>query len=543
MPTKVLNGSAAIARGIVESGVSVIAAYPGTPGTYTIDQLLKMPEAKKIDMQWSANEKVALEVAYGASLGGVRAVACMKGLGLNVALDTLMVINLAGSLGGLLIVVGDDPGAPGSSNEQDTRLLGAFAEIPIIEPAEVAETTQLVKFAFEISERLKTPVLFRSVREFARTKEEVALGKISPPQKAHFLKHKDLWKSLPQYAVSAHRKMHRKLGRAAKVFSNCQFNSIEGSGNLGIIACGFTFTRLKKVMEFLPQTKLRILKLSTVFPLPQGPTLNFLTKVKRVLVLEETEPFVERELNILAKKEGLRKPIFGKLTGHLPGEDETSAEAIFKAAQEFLGEKARAKAALRRKKLTKVSEAGFCDDCPFVPAFEGLVEVVKELKMPRPIVAGDPGCLIRLDRPPFEFLDVKMSLGASIGIAEGLKRAGVSQATIAITGDSAFMHTGLSAFASAAANGANLLLIILDNRAVVLTGLQPRIGTGHTARGKGKRVSLLRILRALGADFMAHINPEDKSSAKAAFRKALKLTGLRTIVLEAPCPLIHSKNR
>gem|GEM_PF-245216 len=536
METEVLNGSMAIARGILEAGISVIAGYPGTPGTYALDRLLEMPEAKDVDIQWSANEKAALEVAYGASLGGVRSVAGMKGLGLNVALDSLMVMNLAGSLGGLVIVVGDDPGAPGSSNEQDTRLLGAFAEIPTLEPAEVTQATELVKYAFEISERLKTPVLFRGVRELARTEAEVTLGRISPPRKAEFIRRKDLWKSLPQYAVSAHRKVHKKLARAAKIFSNCQFNSIEGSGDLGVVACGFTYTRLKQVLEILPETKLRILKLCTVFPLPQGLTEDFLARVKRILVLEETEPLVERELNILAKKEGTRKPIFGKLTGHLPGEDETSMEVIFKALRELLGEKARTPSALRKEFRPKVSEAGFCEDCPFVPAFEGLLEVVKELKIPRPIVAGDPGCLIRLDRPPFDFLDVKMSLGSSIGIAEGLKRAGLSQPTIAITGDSAFMHTGLSAFASAAANGANLLLIILDNRAVVLTGLQPRIGTGKRARGKGKKVSLLRILRALGADFAARINPEDKSSVKAAFTKALKMTGLRAIVLEAPCP-------
>ena len=546
METKLLSGSAAIARGILEAGVSVVTGYPGTPGTYALDRLLEMPEAKKIDIQWSANEKAALEVAYGASLGGVRSVACMKGLGLNVALDSLMVMNLAGSLGGLVIVVGDDPGAPGSSNEQDTRILGAFAEIPVLEPTGVAQAAELVKFAFEISERLKTPVLFRSVREFAHTEAELLLGKISPPQRGRFLKKRDLWKSLPQYAVSAHRKMHKKLARAAQIFESCKFNSQEGAGDLGVIACGFTYTRLREAVASLPKARLRILRLSTVFPLPWGVSRDFLAKVSRVLVLEETEPFVERELNILAKKEGASKPIFGKLTGHLPGEDETSKEVIFKAVQGFLGKKARVPSALRGERRPKVSEAGFCEGCPFVEAFEGLLEAVRELKMKRPIVSGDPGCLIRLDRPPFEFLDVKMSLGSSIGIAEGLKRAGISQTTIAITGDSAFMHTGLSAFASAAANGANLLLIILDNRAVVLTGLQPRIGTGHTARhppgrrarGKGKRLSIPRILRSLGADFVVSINPEDKISAKVAFRRVLKMTGLRAIVLEAPCPLI-----
>jgi len=529
------SGEQALAYGAWAAGVRVVTGYPGSPSSGVVEHLLATSAPDEVHIQWSANEKVAFETALGASLAGQRALVCMKSVGFNIALDPVMTANLTGVPGGLVILVGDDPGAWASQNEQDSRYLAAFAELPLLEPASPAEGAAMMGAAFDLSEEMKLPIVVRETRDFSRQRGMVPHLLRAPPRPPSFAPQGLKWVSLPFNVVANHRRLHERLTEVAARFDHSPFNAVEGQGSKGIVAAGFTHVKL---LQALPQgipTDVSVLKLGTLYPLPQEFLAAFLAGKGRVLVLEETEPFLEERLRALAQRRSLALDIWGKETGHLPREGALTAEQIGAAMAEVRGEPLPPSIGIAGEAARRPSQQGLCEGCFYIPLFEALRDTLAELKSGA-VICADPGCSIRIHQPPFEMLHVKHSMGSAIGLASGLWLSGVEGLPIALVGDSSFFHTGLNGLLSAVTSGAHILVLILDNGSAALTGGQPHPGSGRDARGSQARaVQLEGILRACGVDHLVTIDPTDRTISKRALRDALQAQGLRVVIARGEC--------
>lgn len=541
MAEKIVNGEETIALGAWEAGVRVVTSYPGSPSSGVIGELVKLSKGGGIVIQWSANEKVALEVAIGASISRLRSLVGMKAVGLNVALDPLMVANLTGVGAGLVLVVGDDPGAWGSQNEEDSRLLGAFAEIPILEPSSPQEGYEMVKFAFQLSESHQTPVMVRIIREYAVSKGAVKHGpRMEPARGKGFLRERERWISLPITVVPNHCRIHKRLETLAQEFSSSLFNALEGYGNKGIIATGYSYTKTVKALEALPSQPIPILKLGALYPLPDALVERFLERIDEVLVVEENEPFIEPMVRALAQGRGLGTRVYGKSTRHLLWEGEITQGNLSRDLSRFLLGQDPGENAFLEERKPMPSREGLCEGCPYIPAFDTFLEVVKELGIPRPIITCDPGCAVRANLPPYELLDVKYCMGSSISIAAGISLSNPPERVMALVGDSSFFHTAVNALMDAVHHQANILVLVLDNGTTALTGLQPHPGVPIDAFGRpSPAVSIEGVVSSLGISSVRVVEPFNEKETKEAFMDGLLSKDLKVIVLRSPCPLLR----
>ena len=333
---RTLTGDQAIAQGAIEADVRVVTGYPGSPGTKVLEAILELSrDDTERHIEWSVNEKVAFEIALGASLGGDRALVCLKSVGMNIAVDPIMTANLTGINAGLVIMLGDDPGARLSQNEQDTRLLVDFFELPLMEPSSPREGREMMTAAFDISEEFQTIVIVREIRSFSTSEEQVEVADnpvIRIPK--GFVRERGRWISTTFNVLENHRKLHDKLDRLGKYFENSPFNRvISANGSQHIIAAGFAYSKLVDA----PGSDLdgvAILKLGTLNPLPRGLITNFLNDAKRVLVLEDNEPYIENKVKAIAHDAKLNVQVIGKTTGHVPREGELSRESIVCSVQD-----------------------------------------------------------------------------------------------------------------------------------------------------------------------------------------------------------------
>lgn len=535
MLSGVLDGEQALAHGAWAAGVRVVTGYPGSPSSGVVEHLLAISAPDEVHIQWSANEKVAFETALGASLAGWRALVCMKSVGFNIALDPVMTADLTGVRGGLVMVVGDDPGAWASQNEQDSRYLAAFAELPLLEPASPGEGVAVMRAAFDLSEEVGLPIIVRETRDFLRQRGPAPSPPRTSLQPLGFTPDKLRWVSLPLNVVANHCRLHRRLREVAERFDRSPFNAVEGAGQIGIAAAGFAHTKLSQALpEGLP-SGLSALKLSTIYPLPEKLLAAFLHGKEKVLIVEEVEPFLEERLRALAQRRGLALEIWGKETGHLPCEGALTAEHIRAAVAALRGEPQPSFVRTVEQEPQRPSQQGLCEGCFYIPLFEALQEKLTELER-QAVVCADPGCGIRIYQSPFEMLDVKYSMGSAIGLALGLWLSGLERLPIALVGDSSFFHTGLNGLLSAVSSGAQILVLILDNGSAALTGGQPHPGSGRDARGdQARAVQLERLLRACGVDHLAIVDPTDRPSTCRALHAAIQARGLRVIVARGQC--------
>ena len=535
MRSEFLHGEQALAYGAWAAGVRVVTGYPGSPSSGVVEHLLAISAPDEVHIQWSANEKVALETALGASLAGERALVCMKSVGFNIALDPVMTANLTGVEGGLVILVGDDPGAWVSQNEQDSRYLAAFAELPLLEPASPAEGAAIMRAAFHLSQEMQLPVVVRETRGFSWERGMVPpLVRVSS-RGAEFSSRGLRWVSLPFNVVANHGRLHARLRQVAARFERCPFNATEGRGSLGIVAAGFAQAKLRQALPGEIPADVSVLKLSTLYPLPDELLAAFLSNKERVLVLEETEPFLEERLRSLAQRRGLALNIQGKETGILPREGALTVEQTRAALAELRGESVSETIGSARQEAVRPSQQGLCEGCFYTPLFQTLQDTLTALELPA-VICADPGCAIRIYQPPFEMLDVKHSMGSAIGLASGLWLAGMDRLPIALVGDSSFFHTGLNGLLSAVASGARILVLILDNGSAAMTGGQPHPGSGRDARGsRARAVQLEALLEACGVDHLATIDPTDRLATGRAVHQALQAEGLRVIIARGKC--------
>lgn len=509
---KLMLGNEAIARGAYEAGVRVSAAYPGTPSTEINESLAHYSE---VYCEWSSNEKTALETAMGASLCGVRAMASMKQVGINVASDTLYTAAYTGVNAGLVIVVADDPGIYSSQNEQDTRCVAKAAKIPVLEPSDCCEAKSFMKKAFEYSEEYDTPVIVRITTRLAHSREKVILEpRIGPEDKPYI---KDVSKNvmLPVYARERRISLEEHMKRLEQDCSDFEVNNAEYSNSgTGIITSGIAYQYVK---EALPNAS--VLKLGIVNPLPKKLIMEFSQKTDRLYVIEELEPVIEEQLHSWGFD------CTGKELFPLYGEYSTSL-----IRQLILNEQPKAK---ELYDLPKRSPS-LCYGCPHRSIFS----LLKQMNYH---VAGDIGCYTFGALPPFEVIDSVVCMGAGISMLHGIEKAKGHEYIkdwVAVIGDSTFLHTGINGLINMVYNKSAGTVIVLDNGTTAMTGHQNHAGTGLTLQNeKVNPISIAALCRSMGISDVYEIDAYDKKQLQNRLTESRDSDSITVIIAQAPCIL------
>lgn len=533
MTEKILNGEQALAYGALAAGVGVVTSYPGSPSSGTVEILIELAREHEIYVEWSCNERVALEIGIGASIAGRRALICTKSVGMNVMLDPLMTLNLTPVHGGLVILLGDDPGAYGSQNDQDTRQLAPILEMPMLEPATPAEAYAMVQEAFAASERLNIPIILRITRSFSKKIEQVNISDLSPkPQNLGLFREPWRFVPVPNNAVEKHADLHQRIESARRWQEYLPWNQANGSGGTGVIAVGFAYQKLMDVVGSSPPNSIRLLKLSSLYPLPENLIADFLAVCDKILVLEEIEPYVENQIKVIAFDHGLTCKILGKRSGHISREGELFRWQIQEALARFIPNFAPVKNYSRENEhKERPKKESHCKNCRYDEVLDALQSVAAELQQ-KLILVGDPGCLVTVA----ERLDAKFAIGSAVGVADGFSKAGASDRAVALFGDSSFFHTSLPAICNAVYNKSNVVMVVLDNCATMTSGFQPNPGTGKNAFGENApKLNIGEIAKACGVSFIRRVRlDETGADLQQVFRETLQQDDLALVWVEIP---------
>ena len=511
----VLSGNEAIARGAYESGVKVAAAYPGTPSTEILETL---NTHKGMHVEWSPNEKVALETGMGAAFGGVRALVVMKHVGVNVAADPLFTLSYTGLRGGLVLVTADDPEMHSSQNEQDNRNYAKFAKVPMVEPSDSQEAKDFTELAFSLSEKFDTPVMLRTTTRVSHSKSIVLTKEPSEPMAPPKLS-KDPMKfvMLPANARKRHPLVEKRLEDLSRFAETFPGNRIEwGENKIGIITSGISYQYAK---EALPEAS--FLKLGMVFPLPKELIRSFASRVEKLFVVEELDPFIEEQVRAMGIEATGKAafPLCGELnpalvTKGLKGFDPPPMEEI--------------------SKTLPARPPILCPGCPH----RGIFFILSKLKL---FVTGDIGCYTLGFLPPLSAIDTCVCMGASIGHAMGLDKALGEEAlgkVVAVIGDSTFLHSGITGLLNVVYNKGAVTVIILDNRTTAMTGRQDHPGTGFTLQGEEAfQVDLVKLAKALGVKHVKVVNPYQLAATERVIKREIQRPEPSVIIARAPCVL------
>ncbi|MBI5263555.1 MAG: indolepyruvate ferredoxin oxidoreductase subunit alpha [Bradyrhizobium sp.] len=512
-----LTGNEAIARGSWEAGVKVAAAYPGTPSTEILENLATYP-AEDLHAQWSTNEKVALDVAIGASFAGRRALAAMKHVGLNVAADAFLSQAYIGVNGGLVLVVCDDPGIHSSQNEQDTRIYGALAIVPILEPSDAQEALDFTKLAFDLSERFDTPVIVRGTTRLSHTRSPVRVGTRTDIPGRGFLEQPAKNVMIPAHARRRHGVVLERETRLKEYLEDAPINRWEkGDAAVGVVTAG---TCYPYVREVLPNAS--VLKLGASWPLPDSLLRRFCDSVERVIVVEELEPVIEREMRALGLRVGGKEffPRAGELSPELVRAGFEKAGVLQPRPKSNVW----APEPLMRPPV-------LCAGCPHTSSFLAI-------RASGARVAGDIGCYTLGCLDPLRGIDTTVAMGCSIGNAIGMVKAGETRPVVATIGDSTFLHAGIPGLIDAVYNQANLTVLLLDNHITAMTGGQDHPGTGRTLRGEeAPRVDYEALIRAVGVKWVETVDSYDLAAMHQQLREAINYRGVAVLIANRPCVL------
>lgn len=508
---KIMLGNQAFARGAYEGGVEVAAGYPGTPSTEILEFL---SQYREVHSRWCPNEKVAFEVAAGAAIGGKRALATMKHVGLNVAGDALMTLSYTGVNAGFACIVADDPGMHSSQNEQDSRNYAFFAKVPCLEPSSSAEALEFARLAFELSEEFDTPVLVRSTTRISHSRGVVTLGERKTVPVRPYQKCAPKYVMIPAYARTRRRELEKRLQRLRQWVEETSLNRIElRDPSLGVITGGVLYSYLREVAP-----SVSILKLGVSYPLPMEKIRTFSQQVEKLLVLEELDPIWEREI----KAAGIAvrgREIF-------PGIGEITPDIIVEA---LFPEKKKEYLTFDEYLLPRPPV--LCAGCPH----RGVFKVLKDLGA---TVCGDIGCYTLGTLPPLSAMDTCICMGASISTAEGIKRAHPELRVVAVIGDSTFIHNGIPPLIDAVYNQTPIVVLILDNGTTAMTGGQEHPATGRTLSGEETvRLDFLQLGKAVGVPRVEKINAYHLEKLKATLQEAFQTPYPTLIVAEGLCQL------
>lgn len=503
----------AVARGAYEAGVKVVSSYPGTPSTEITEFISKYSD---IYSEWAPNEKVACEVAVGASIAGVRSMCCMKHVGVNVAADPLFTAAYTGVGRGMVMVVADDPAMHSSQNEQDSRFYARSAHVPMLEPADSQEAKDFVKRAYEISEEYDTPVMLRLTTRIAHSQSFVELKDREEVEDKHFEKNIQKYVMMPQFARKRHVFVEERENKLAKDANSIDLNRVEmRSTKLGIVCAGSVYQYVKEA------TDASIFKLGLVYPIPLDAIRDFANKVDKLMVVEELEPFFENQL----KANGIEcsgKELFGK-----QGEYSTA----------YLRNKLYGDAIVSSEVSVPMRPPVMCAGCPH----RGVFYILHKLGI---VVSGDIGCYTLGAQAPLSAVDACVCMGASIGMAHGFDKAKSihSRKLVAVIGDSTFVHSGITNVINAVYNQGTSTTIILDNSITGMTGHQQNPATGKTLKGEPtNKLDLEALLKAIGVNNVVVVDAYDLKEVERVIKEETAREEVSVIIARRPCVLLTKK--
>ncbi len=515
---KLMLGNAAVAQGAYEAGVRVVASYPGTPSTEITENIVKYDE---IYAEWAPNEKVAAEVAIGASIGGARSMSCMKHVGLNVMADPVFTVSYTGVNGGLVFCVADDPGMHSSQNEQDSRHYAKAAKIPMLEPSDSSECKEFTKLAYELSEQFDTPMFLRLSTRVSHSQSLVEIGERKGDELKDYEKNIGKYVMMPANAVKRHVEVEKRTAALCEYAENCAVNTVEDNGaKVGVITSGISHMYAHEALG----DRVNYLKLGMVWPLPEKLIRDFAEGLERVYVIEELDPVIEEHCRAL----GL--PVIGKEVFTLLGEYTPAmiAKAVFgeepapfSAAQESIPNR----------------PPVLCAGCPH----RGTFYVLKKLGL---TVSGDIGCYTLGAVAPLASVDTTICMGASVSAALGMAKARGSEFNkklVSVIGDSTFMHSGITGLVDIVYNKGANTVIILDNSITGMTGHQDNPTTGRTIRGEAtKQVDLEALCHAIGVDHVVIADPFDVKNFEKVVKTEVERDEPSVIIAQRPCALLKT---
>ena len=512
---QLMSGNEGIARGAYEAGVTVAAAYPGTPSTEIVSNLA---DYAGVYAEWAPNEKVALEVAMGASFGGARSLAAMKHVGINVAADPLFTFAYTGVNGGCVVVSADDPGMHSSQNEQDNRGYGIFAKLPVVEPSDSQEAKDFTRLAFDISERFDCPVMLRVTTRLCHSQSLVELGDVPDRPLMEYKKNSQKYVMLPVNARPRHVAVEKRMAELREYTEQTPLNRIEwGDRRLGVITSGIVYQYLKEVMP-----EVSILKLGLTNPLPEQMIRDFAAQVERLVILEELEPVIETQVKAWGiDVEG--KDLFSNIGEYSPELIETR-----------LLDPARPAAPVLQRDIPPRPPL-LCPGCPHRGVFN-------TLRTMRVAVIGDIGCYTLGALPPLDAMDTMVDMGASIGNALGIQKARgeeFARRSVAVIGDSTFIHSGITGLIDIVYNQGQTTVLILDNDTTAMTGHQEHPATGRNIKGEPtRRLDLEALCRAIGIQHIQVVDPLQLDILKQTIKTELERPEPSVIIARRPCALL-----
>ncbi len=537
--TMLLLGNEAIARGAIEAGVAFASTYPGTPSSEISLNLFQVSKESDLYFEYSTNEKIAMEVAAAAAISGVRSMAMMKHVGINVAADVLMTLAYVGVKGGLVILSADDPSMFSSQNEQDNRYYAKMAGLPLLEPSSVEEAKDMVAYAFELSETLQEPVIFRTTTRINHSTAPVVLGNMKPRiTKGDFKKDPFNYVTVPAVARKLHVKLLKNLEKAEEIAETSQYNFTEGAGTWGIVCNGVSFNYASDAIRDLKiEQNVKMLRIGFSHPMPETLIKNFLKTCEKVLVIEEGEPYMEEKIKAFAQEEKLTLPINGK------------GNQLFSRLYEFDPGMARQVIAnhfnipYTPPQIPDLSDApevpqrppNLCAGCSHRATYYAVKKAAEGMET---IYPSDIGCYTLGFLPPLSMADIVVCMGASVGTSCGFSKV-TDKKVIAFIGDSTFFHSGIPPLINAVFNNHNFTLVILDNGITAMTGHQPNPGVDMTEMNLSGYVpvSIENLVRAIGVPHVSVIKPFNVKKSVSAIREALEFKGVSVIISREPCML------
>jgi indolepyruvate ferredoxin oxidoreductase alpha subunit len=537
-----LLGNVAIARGALEAGVQFFSCYPGTPSSEIGDTMARVAGQAGVTFEYSVNEKIAVEIAFAACLAGARSMCSMKHLGLNYANDPVSTMPYVGVEGGMVIVSAGDPSAITSPNEQDQRHFSPFLYYPILDPATPDDALRMTRFAFELSEETRLPVIIRPTTRVCHGSGMVELGPLPEAKRAiEFVKDPPRHVPIPPNARRMRPQLSARFKRAEERLGASEFFGRRGAGKYGVVASGVAWAYAAQVIEDLGLDADVTLQQIGGYPIPQRVLLEFLETVESVLVVEELTPFVEDQVSLCAFRHHLQVPVLGKHSGHFPVEFEYTPELVEDALRQYLGLEKREVLSVTVPELPPRPPV-LCPGCPHRASFLAARRAFGR----KTVYCNDIGCYTLGYGEPLDTCDVVLCMGSSISQASGIART-TGRRTVAFIGDSTFYHSGLPALANAVQADDQVTVVILDNFVTAMTGFQPSPTTGEPAAKREAplapppRFSIEATVRGLGVTEVFSVNPFDEKEALAALRAARHGTGVNVVVCRAPCAVVEGK--
>lgn len=540
MHTEFLMGNAAIAMGAIVAGLNVVSGYPGTPSTEVLETTAKHNDGS-IYVEWSTNEKAAMELAAGAAYCGARTMVTMKQVGLNVASDPLMSLAYIGVKGGMVILVADDPGPISSQTEQDTRRFAAFSKLPCFDPSGVQEAYDMIQEAFAYSERYHTPVLFRPTTRVCHgyasiTVKDAAEYQVNSPE--GFVKDSSKWVIFPKLSYQNHIRMEKRNTELQSVFSDYSRNRIypetDTACQKGIATHGISFSYTMEALH--GKAAPRLLKVATPFPFPEQLAVEFLQGLDEVLCLEELDPVIEQELVYLCGKYHLPTRIRGKLTEDVALAGENSCDSVAADLAAFLGWQPPEQNTADQPPELPVRPPVLCAGCPHRASFFAVKEAMKGKKS---VFCGDIGCYTLGNAMPLDMVDTCLCMGAGVNMTQGIGKIEPDTTCFAFVGDSTFFASAITGMVNAVYNQANMTLVVLDNSTTAMTGHQPHPGTGKTMMGQVvDKVSIEDTLHGIGVKTVETVNPLHLQEAIDCVKRVAVQDGVKAIIFKSPCAVL-----